>query len=60
MDVFRRVQAAGKCLHISIEPWEIDLFMEALRPEGVMLCTGAGSVEEANAMVARIATWRSR
>jgi hypothetical protein len=55
--VFQRIQAAGKCLHISIEPGELDLLMEALRPEGVMLCTYAASVEEADALLARVRRW---
>lgn len=58
MEVYRRVQAAGKNLHISAEPWEIDVFMEALRPEGVMLCTWARSVEEADALVEKVSRWR--
>ncbi|HXG24979.1 MAG TPA: hypothetical protein VNJ09_10515 [Chthonomonadales bacterium] len=57
MPVYRQIQAAGKNLHISIEPWEIDLFMEALRPEGVMLSTWARSVEEADALIAKVAKW---
>jgi hypothetical protein len=57
MDVFRRVQEAGKNLHISIEPWEIDSFVEALRPEGVMLQMRAGSIEEADALIARVSRW---
>jgi hypothetical protein len=32
--------------------------MEALRPEGVMLFTWASSVEEANAIIARVSRWR--
>jgi hypothetical protein len=58
MPVFQQIQAAGKCVHISIEPWELDLFMEALRPEGVMLCTTAASAEEADALIARVSRWR--
>jgi hypothetical protein len=57
MPVFQRIQGAGKCLHISIEPWELDLFMEALHPEGVMLCTSAASTEEADALLARVRRW---
>jgi hypothetical protein len=57
MPVFQRVQAAGKALHISIAPWELDTFMEALRPEGVMLATSARSPEEADALLARVARW---
>jgi hypothetical protein len=60
LPVFQRIQAAGKGMHISIEPWEVDLFLEAMRPEGVMLCTWAGSVEEADALIAQVARWPCR
>jgi hypothetical protein len=57
MRVYKRVQAAGKGLHIGIEPGELDFFMENLKPEGVMLQTWAASPEEADAMIARVAKW---
>jgi hypothetical protein len=57
MPVYQQIQAAGKNLHISIEPWELELFMEALHPEGVMLSMWAGSVEEAEALIAKVAKW---
>lgn len=59
ISVFQRIQAAGKNLHISILPGEIDVLMEALRPEGVMLQAGCASVEEADQLVARVSHWRS-
>jgi hypothetical protein len=55
--LFQRIQRAGKSLHISTEAAELDLLMEALRPEGVMLFTWASSVEEANAIIARVSRW---
>jgi hypothetical protein len=58
MDVFRRIQAAGKNIHASVEPWEVDLFMEALDPEGVMLQTWAATPEEADALVGKVRRWR--
>ncbi|MCC6728275.1 MAG: hypothetical protein IT208_02950 [Chthonomonadales bacterium] len=57
MHVFRRIQEGGKNLHIDIAPDELDTFMEALRPEGVMLKTWARTPEEADALVARVARW---
>jgi hypothetical protein len=56
--LFQRIQRAGKSLHISTEAAELELLMEALRPEGVMLFTWASSVEEANAIIARVSRWR--
>lgn len=57
MDVYKRIQAAGKCMHISMEAWELDTFMEHLRPEGVCLNMGAASIEEADAIIKRVASW---
>jgi len=60
MEVYRRIQDAGRRLHISIEPREVDAFMEGLRPEGVLLHTWARSVEEADALIAKVSTWTRR
>jgi hypothetical protein len=57
MDVYKRIQAAGKAMHIDVEPNDIEPFMEALRPEGVMLSTWADTPEEADAIVAKVARW---
>jgi hypothetical protein len=58
MHVFKRIQAGGKNLHITIEPWELDAFMTNLRPEGVMLQMEASSAAEADAVLKKIATWK--
>jgi hypothetical protein len=58
MHVFQRIQDGGKNLHITVEPWEVDTFMENLRPEGVMLQMEATSVEEADAVLKKIARWK--
>lgn len=60
LPVYRRIQDAGKKLHITLTPGEIDAFMAELRPEGVMLSTTASSVEEADAILAKIAKWTRR
>ena len=57
MSVYQKIQTAGKNMHLAVEPWEIDLFMDNLNPEGVMMQTGAASVEEADAIIAKIARW---
>lgn len=57
MRVFQKIQNAGKNAHIVIEPDELDDFMDNLNPEGVMLQTRAASVEDADAIIARISRW---
>jgi hypothetical protein len=60
MHVYKRIQDAGKNLQITVEPWEIDLFMEHLHPEGVMLQTSTASMEEADFILRKIAKWTRR
>lgn len=57
LPVFKRIQDAGKCLQVSVEPREVPLFMQALRPAGVMLTTWASSVAEADALIAQVSRW---
>jgi hypothetical protein len=59
MPVFQRIQRAGKKLHIRIAPDEIDAFLCALRPEGVMLCMQAHSADEADALIERASRWKA-
>ncbi|MGD0090756.1 MAG: trimethylamine corrinoid protein 2 [Planctomycetota bacterium] len=57
LHVFKRIQDGGKNIQAHVAPSDIDGFMEALRPEGVMLTTWAASVEEAEALIAKVAKW---
>ncbi len=56
--VYQKIQRAGKKMHISITPDELDVFMDSLKPEGVMLSMSASSVEEADAILETVAKWR--
>lgn len=58
MEIYQRIQKAGKGMHITMEANELDVFMENLRPEGVMLQMWAGSVEEAESLIARVKRWK--
>ncbi|MCK6474418.1 MAG: hypothetical protein L6R28_22095 [Planctomycetes bacterium] len=60
LHVYKRIQDAGKNLHVAVEPHEIKTFMENLRPDGVMLSTWAESEEHADAIVAQVAQWPRR
>ena len=60
MDVYKRIQVAGKGMHMGVEPWEIDLFMENLAPEGVMMQTSASTSEEADQIIQRISHWTGK
>lgn len=60
LDVYRKIQAAGKGVQAYIEPEDLDAFMDALNPEGVMLSMTARSVEEADAIMRRVSRWTRR
>jgi hypothetical protein len=49
--LLQKMQAAGKALHLSVTPEEVEPLMEALRPEGLLLSTRCGSEGEARNLV---------
>jgi hypothetical protein len=58
LPVYRRCQAAGKGLELHLEPDELDLFMDNLRPEGLCIhLAGVRNREEAEALIRRVARW---
>lgn len=60
MDVYRRILAAGKGVHVTIEPWELETFLAELPPEGVLLCTHVPTPADGSAMIARVERWGAR
>jgi hypothetical protein len=60
LHVYQKIQDAGKNIHVLIEPNELDAFMDALNPEGVMLHTNADSAEEADDLVERVSHWTQK
>ena len=58
MDVYKKCQAAGKGLQLGLSVDELDLFMDALRPEGLWI--GLGGVKDADhagAVLKKVASW---
>ena len=51
MPVLKRIQAAKKCLHVTIDAEEVPVMLKELSPEGLFIRTGAGSAEEADRLV---------
>lgn len=51
LPVLRRVQAAGKLLHLSVDADEVEPLLRELRPEGLCLHTSVGSEEEAQELL---------
>lgn len=57
--VYRKCQQAGKGLQIRLEPDELDLFMENLRPEGLWIgLSGVQDREQAEALLKKVARWK--
>ncbi len=56
--VLRRMQAAGKAIHMSVEPDEVLPLLAALDPRGVMLQTRVESAGEADSLVSQVARIR--
>jgi hypothetical protein len=51
LPLLKRIQAAGKCLHISVDPEEVSGLLAELRPEGLMICSWARTRVEADELV---------
>jgi len=58
MHVYKRCQAAGKGLQISIHLEELDFLMENLRPEGLWLSIAVKNREQADQVLAKLMKWR--
>ncbi len=61
--VLRRIQAAGKLLHLSVGPEEVGPILRELAPEGLCLATSVGTIEEAEGLLhlaTRLAPRRAR
>jgi hypothetical protein len=58
IDVYQRVQAAGKAFCLSVPVWELDMLFEALRPEGAWVTVaGVADQDEVEAVMQRMAGW---
>ncbi len=51
LPLLHRVQAKGKSLCLSCEPWEVEILLTKLQPEGLFLSTNCASPEEADALL---------
>lgn len=51
LDLFKRIQAAGKGLWLPTTPEEVKIYMRELRPEGMYYQIAAQSMEEAEAVL---------
>ncbi len=59
-DVYKRIQAAGKCLIVNCNLNEVDAISRTLKPEGLLLNVGnVTTIEEANDLLKLLRHWPS-
>jgi len=51
LDLYRQVQAAGRCLDLSASPPMVEFLVRYLRPEGLVLRTRAATPEQAHELI---------
>jgi hypothetical protein len=55
--LLRRIQAKGKLIQIYCEPWEVEVLLAELEPEGLLLTTSCDSEERARELLSDVARW---
>lgn len=58
--LLKRIQAAGRALHLTVNPGEVEVLMTELSPAGLMLYTSVSSEAEAKELVRQVARWTCR
>jgi hypothetical protein len=57
MDLYRRVQAAGRCLEIAAPPEHAEFLIRRLKPQGLLLRTYAPTPQQADELADRARRW---
>ncbi len=60
LPLLRKIQAAGRALHLSVQPEEVEPRLGELRPEGLLLQTSCRTEEDARSLVRLVAEQASR
>lgn len=55
--LLKRIQAAGRALHLAVNPEDVEVLMRELSPAGLMLHTSVATEAEAKALVRQVAHW---
>jgi hypothetical protein len=58
VELIRRIQAAGKSVVVGLQLSELEPFMEAVRPEGILLCIDEPERETQQAVIDRLLKWK--
>jgi hypothetical protein len=57
IDVLKRIQMAGKCIHIFCDPDEVEILLSNLSSRGLFLVTKTDTEEEAKSLLKQAAKW---
>jgi hypothetical protein len=55
--LLRRIQARGKLVWVICEPWEVEVLMGELEPEGLLMRTRCSSEAQAQELIKKVAHW---
>ena len=55
--LIRRIQAAGKSVVVDLEKQELEGFIDAVEPEGILLCLASEDEAEEDDILKRVAKW---
>ncbi len=58
--LLRWIQANGKLIQIYCEPWEVEVLLSELEPEGLLLSTSCSSEAQAKDLLSNVARWTAR
>lgn len=58
VELIRRIQAAGKSVVVGLTLPELEPFLEAVRPEGILLCIDEPERETQQAVIDRLLKWK--
>ena len=58
VDLIRRIQAAGKSVVVGLTLSELEPFLDAIRPEGILLCIDEPERETQRAVLDRLLKWK--
>lgn len=56
--LIKRIQAAGKSVVVGLTLRELEPFLEAIRPEGILLCIDEPERETQKAVISRLLKWK--
>ena len=56
--LIKRIQAAGKSVVVDLAREELEAFMEAVRPEGILLCIDEPDRDAQQAIITKLLSWK--